>query len=517
MRCTRGSVERARSNGMRAALCFMLLWWVLADAAHALSLAEIAERAKQLADSPYQKPVVDLPKELQSLDYEQYWSIRYKPEKAFWRAAKLPFELSFFHQGMYYDQPVRINEVSSEGIKEIKYDPEAYDYGAVKLPPAALRNLGLVGFRVRYGANPSDPRDEVLTMLGATYFRGLGKDQRYGSYGRGLALNTGLTSGEEFPRFVEFWLERPGAAAKDLVLYALLDSPSATGAYRIVLKPGTETAMEITAQIYLREAVAKLGIAPLASMFLFGANQRSPGEAEEFRPEVHNADGLSVHTGSGEWIWRPLVNPKRLLITSFATTDPVGFGLMQRERAFSAYQDLEARFELRPSVWVEPKGQWGAGRVEVVQIPLPDETNSNIVAYWVPDKPPAPREPYAFEYRLLWQKDPDVRPPTAWVSQTRRGRGYMRNPDNSIGFVIDFAGPALKKLPPEAQVEGVVWVDANAERVQDFTYRNPVTQGWRTVLRVRRLDPAKPVELRAFLRSGGNPVSETWSYILPPG
>ena len=189
---------------------------------------------------------------------------------------------------------------------------------------------------------------------------------------------------------------------------------------------------------------------------------------------------------------------------------------MQRQRAFGAYEDLETRFDLRPSVWVEPKGQWGAGRVELVQIPMPDETNSNIVTYWVPDKPPAPKEPYDLEYRILWQKDPDVRPPTAWVVHTRRGRGYMRTPDDSIGFVIDFAGPALKKLPPDAKVEGAVSVDANAEVVQHYTYRNAVSEGWRTVLRIKRLDEAKPVELRAVLRSAGAPVSETWSYILPP-
>ena len=213
---------------------------------------------------------------MQSLEYDQYWNIRYKPDKAFWRAAKLPFEVSFLHQGMYYDQPVRINEVTPDGVQEIKFDPDAFDYGALKLDPGLLRNVGLAGFRVRFGAVPTDPKDEVLMVLGATYFRALGKGQYYGSYGRGLALNTGLTSGEEFPRFVEFWLERPGAAAKELTIYALLDSPSATGAYRIVLKPGVETTMDIAARLYLREAVAKLGVAPLSSMFLFAIQPASP-------------------------------------------------------------------------------------------------------------------------------------------------------------------------------------------------------------------------------------------------
>jgi glucans biosynthesis protein len=250
-------------------------------------------------------------------------------------------------------------------------------------------------------------------------------------------------------------------------------------------------------------------------MFFFGTNQRPAGD--DYRPQVHNSDGLSVLAASGEWIWRPLVNPKRLLVSSFALTNPSGFGLMQRDRDFSQYEDLEARYEMRPSAWVEPKGQWGPGRVELVQIPVPDETNSNIVAYWVPEKLPQPKEPLDLEYRVLWQKEPDVRPPHAWVAQTRRGRGYARNPDGSIGFVVDYVGPALSKLPADVKVEAAVSVDANGELLQHSAYRNEATGGWRVTLRLRRLDDGKPVELRANLRAGNNILSETWSYLLPPG
>ena len=499
---------------MHAILYVALLLYACIESAQAFEFTDVATRAEQLAAAGYQKPAATLPKELQSLEYDQYWNIRFKPEKAPWHGAKLPFELTFFHEGMYYDQPVKINEVTAEGVREIKFDPDYFDYAGTKVDPALLRNLGFAGLRVRYGTGGAEPRDDALLFLGVSYFRGLGKGQFYGSYGRGLAIDTGSSTGEEFPRFVEFWLERPAAGAKELTIYALLDSPRATGAYRFVLKPGSETVVDVTARVYLREPVGKLGLAPLSSMFLFGANQHPAGD--DYRPEVHKADGLSVNTGTGEWIWRPLVNPKRLLVTSFATTNPLGFGLMQRARAFASYEDLEARFDLRPSVWIEPKGQWGAGRIELVEIPVPDETNSNIVAYWIPDKRLAPKEPLDFEYRMLWQKDPDVRPPLSWVAQTRRGRGYVRNPDNSIGFVVDFVGPALKKLPPEGKVEGIVSVDANAELLQQYTYRNEVTGAWRMILRVRRLDDGKPLELRAFLRSATNILSETWSYILPP-
>jgi glucans biosynthesis protein len=250
-------------------------------------------------------------------------------------------------------------------------------------------------------------------------------------------------------------------------------------------------------------------------MFFFGKNQHPA--SDDYRPQVHNSDGLSVLSGTGEWIWRPLVNPKRLQVSSFALINPVGFGLMQRDRDFHQYEDLEARYDLRPSVWVEPKGQWGAGRLELVQIPVPDETNSNIVAYWLPDKLPQPKEPLDVEYRLLWQKEPDARAPHAWVAQTRRGRGYTRNPDTSIGFVVDFEGPALKKLPVDAKVEASVSADSNGELLQHSVYRNDVSGGWRVTVRVRRLDEGKPLELRGYLHNGNNLLSETWSYLLPPG
>jgi glucans biosynthesis protein len=482
--------------------------------AHALDFAEIAERARQLAEAAYQKPATPLPKELQALDYDQYWSIRFRAERALWRG-KLPFEITFLPPGFQYDQPVRINEVTPEGVREIKFDPELFDFGTIKPDAGQWANLTFSGFRVRHAGSAAELKEDVLAFLGASYFRALGKGQHYGSYARGLAIDTALSSGEEFPRFVEFWIERPAANAKELTLYALLDSPRATGAYRMLLKPGVETAIELKTRTYLRQSVNKLCLAPLTSMFLFGSNQRATGE--DYRPRVHNADGLSLQGGSGEWLWRPLVNPRRLLVTSFATTDPQGFGLMQRPRAFGDYEDLEARFDLRPSVWVEPKGRWGKGRVELVQIPVPDETNSNIVAYWVAEKSPAPKEPLDLEYRLLWQRESDVRPPTAWVAQTRRGLGYTRNPDNIIQFVIDFVGPVFKKLAPDAKIEGVVWADANADQVQHVTYRNAVTGGHRTVLRLRRVEPDKPVEMRVFLRSGADTLSETWSYVLPPG
>jgi glucans biosynthesis protein len=499
-----------------AALAYCALAAALAvppGAARAFGFENVAQRAKALAAKSWEKPSARVPKELTALTYDQYRDIRFKPDRFLWRGAKLPFELAFFHTGFYFDQPVKINEVDAEGVHEIRFNPDDFNYGANKLDTRKIRNAGFAGLRVHHAVNTAKYKDEVLVFLGASYFRAVGKDQRYGSSARGLTVDTAESSGEEFPRFTEFWIERPAPGAAELVIYALLDTRSATGAYRFVLRPGVDTAIDVRARLYFRDSVRKLGIAPMSSMYFFGENQRSA--SPDYRPEVHDADGLSVQTGAGEWIWRPLVDPKRLLVTSFSTTDPLGFGLMQRDRAFSSYQDLEGRFELRPSVWIVPKGKWGAGRVELVQIPTPDETNDNIVAFWVPANPPGAKQTLELEYRVLWQKDRETRPPLAWVVQTRRGAGYVRAPDRGIALVVDFEGPVFKKLAPDAKVEGAFSVDGNAQLIENIAFPNEATGGWRVSLRLRRLDEKKPVELRGVLKSGGETISETWSYVLP--
>jgi glucans biosynthesis protein len=487
------------------------------DRAYAFNLEDVVARARALAASPYKKPDTALPKSLQGLNYDQYRDIRYKPDRDYWRAEHLPFELAFFIEGFNFTLPVAINEIVGRRVRPIAFDPSAFDYGANRIDPNGLQGAAYAGFRVHYALNTPKYKDEVLVFLGASYFRAVGKGQVYGASARGLAIDTALQSGEEFPRFVEFWIQRPARKAHELVIYALLDSRRATGAYRFVLKPGTETVMDVKARVFLRENVAKLGLAPLTTMFFSGENDRAP--VEDYRPEVHDSDGLSVHSGTGEWLWRPLVNPKRLLVTSYALSNPVGFGLMQRDRAFDDYQDLESRYELRPGVWVEPVGNWGEGRVELVQLPTPDDTNDNVSAYWVPARAPALHEPYGYEYRLHWQMQDAERPPLAWVAQTRRGDRYAQGnkPDPKVtGYTIDFVGPVLGKLAADAPVEAATWHDANGEIIQTNVFHNPVTRGWRVFLRVRRADEHKPVELRVYLRRGQEALSETWSYILPP-
>jgi glucans biosynthesis protein len=484
--------------------------------AYAFDLADVDALARTLAAKPYARPAPNMPKVLREMTYDHARDIRFDPARSLWRAEQLPFEVQFFHLGgPYFEHPVRVHEIIGSEVREIEFDPADFNYGKNRVDPSQLRGVGFAGFRVHYPLNTTRYKDELLVFLGASYFRALGQGQRYGVSARGLAVDTAERSGEEFPRFEQFWIVRPARNARELVVYALLDSRRMAGAYRFLFRPGADTVVEVTARLHVREPVGKIGIAPLTSMFHHGENQRPPGD--DFRPEVHDSDGLSIHTGSDEWIWRPLVNPRRLLVTSFALTDPRGFGLSQRDRSFSSYEDLESRYELRPSVWIEPIGRWGTGRVELVQLPTPDETNDNIVAYWVPETGPRPGQPYEIRYRLLWQKAAERRSPLAWVVQTRRGYGYSKQPaEDVVTLTVDFDGPALRKLPAGAPVAPDIWVGGGGQHLASIVHRNDVTGGWRMVVQVRRADKEKPVELRATLRSGITPLSETWSYVLPP-
>ena len=483
--------------------------------------------ARERAEKPYQAASDTLPADLAKLDYDQVRDIRWRPDRALWRADKLPFEAMFFHLGLYQKEPVLINEVTPQGARHISYRRADFDYGKNQVRPDAWGDLGFAGFRLHNHLNTSAYKDELVVFQGASYFRALGKGQQYGLSARGLAIDTVGGSGEEFPRFTEFWLVRPDPLATQVTVYALLDSPRATGAYRFDIQPGTQTTTTVRSRIFVRPTtgkgtdsarpIATLGIAPLTSMFFFGENQPHKGD---FRPEVHDSDGLMVATGDGEWLWRPLQNPRHTLVTSFATHNPKGFGLMQRDRQWASYEDVEARYERRPSAWVRPLHDWGAGRVELVQLHTPDETHDNIVAYWVPAQMPPPGQPLEFAYELSWQGDEQQRPPSAWATQSRRGMGYSKQPAEAlrqqVQYVVDFDGPALQALPADAPVKAVVTSDANGQVLENIVYRNPATGQWRMTVRIQRQQADRPIELRAFLQHDNHAVSETWTHIVLP-
>ena len=471
----------------------------------AFSLDDVSAKAKELAGQKYEAPRSNLPNEFREMKFADYQKIRFRNEKAEWADQNTPFKLSFYHQGMHFDTPVKINEVTADSVHEIKYDPTRFDFGDVKYDPKSTEQLGYAGFRVLYPINKDDKQDEIMTMLGASYFRVVGKGQAYGLSARGMAIDTALPSGEEFPRFTEFWIERPKPGEKQLVIFALLDSPRATGAYRLTLRPGTDTIVDVKSQMFLRDKVTKLGIAPLTSMYLFGANQ--PSKVLNYRRELHDSSGLSIHAGNGEWIWRPLNNPKHLSVSNFSVENPRGFGLLQRGRDFSHYEDLDDNYDKRPSAWIEPEGDWGKGSVDLVEIPTADETNDNIVAFWSPAELPKVGEPLDVSYRLHWTMDEkDLHPAdSAWVKQTLRSTGdvkqsnLIRQPDGSVAYLVDFEGPSLKNLPPDAPVRSQVSVGDNAEIVENSVRYNEHTKGWRLTLRMKIKDAGKPTEMRAAL------------------
>lgn len=490
----------------------VILCVLLPNAVQAFGFNDVARRAQALAEESWREPRNELPKALRELSYDQYRDIRFRPERALWRRNGSPFEIQFFHPGFFFNNSVKIHVVTEDGVQKLRFMPQDFDYGANKIDTSGFDELGYAGFRIHFPVNQPQYKDEIAVFLGASYFRALGKNQLYGLSARGLAVDTALMSGEEFPAFTEFWIVWPPEGSRELEIFALLESKRVTGAYRFLLRPGKETQMDVRTKIFPRDRMEKLGVAPLTSMFFFGENQ--PSTTEDYRPEVHDSDGLLLHTDKGEWVWRPLVNPKRLLVTSFDLTNPRGFGLMQRDRDFSHYQDLEARYERRPSAWVTPKGDWGAGRIELVQIPTPDETNDNVVAYWVPAQAPEPDKPLDLQYRLSWQLSTLTEPPFAWVKQSRRGHGYRQQTDDSLRFVVDFDEAALKKLGKNSKPEAAIWAGENAEILEKQAFRNEADGGWRVSFRLKRKNE-EPVEMRVTLRINNKIVSETWSYVLP--
>ncbi|MDH0746468.1 glucan biosynthesis protein G [Pseudomonas sp. GD03842] len=471
----------------------------------AFDLDDVAAKAKDLAGQKFVAPKSNLPAEFRDMKFADYQKIRFLQDKAEWANDKTPFKLSFYHQGMHFDTPVKINEVTATTVNEIKYDPARFDFGGMKFDAKATENLGWAGFRVMYPINRDDKQDEIMTMLGASYFRVVGKNQVYGLSARGMAIDTAMSSGEEFPRFTEFWIEKPNPDENHLVIFALLDSPRATGAYKLTLRPGTNTLVDVQSRMYLREKVGKLGVAPLTSMYLFGANQ--PSKVLNYRRELHDSSGLSIQAANGEWIWRPLNNPKHLAVSSFSVENPRGFGLLQRGRGFSHYEDLDDRYDKRPSAWIEPKGDWGKGTVDLVEIPTADETNDNIVAFWRPETQPEPGQPVEFNYRLHWTMDEDSihSPDLGWVKQTLRSTGdvkqsnLIRQPDGSVAYLVDFVGPTLAKLGEDPAIRSQVTTDDNTDLVENNLRYNPVTKGWRLTLRLKVKDPNKNVEMRAYL------------------
>ena len=462
------------------------------------SRSVVFERARALAAAPFAAPEPAVPAAFANLSAADYAGIRFRDDRRFFTDPPTGFAVELVHSGFVYEVPVEIFLVEGGTARKLAYDPSLFSFGEMA-PPSPDTPLDYAGFRILSPLNQPEVLTPFAIWAGASYFKALSKDQIFGLSARGLAIGVGEAKGEEFPFFRAHWLETPNEGR--MVVHSLLDAPSVAGAYRFTIRPGDPTEIDVEATIFARADVPHLGLAPMTSMFLFDAKDRSA--YDDFRLGVHNSDGLAMWNGSDERLWRPLHSPRLLQISAFSDSGPNGFGLIQRERSFSDYEDLEAMYHRRPSLWAEPIGDWGKGHIVLVEIPTNDEVNDNIVAYWRPEATLTAGSELSLTYRLTWGWDgPDLKG-LLKIERTLTGAGA----DGRRQFVVDYSG--------EGQVRASavqVVAQANPGSIHDAEIsENPEIKGLRLKF---DLDPegSDVVELRLELRSGERRIAETWVY-----
>jgi periplasmic glucans biosynthesis protein len=481
------------------------------------SFDDVIKRARDMAAQSHEAPQ-PLPDALAKLDFDAWRDIRFRPERALLQGQGSNFRLQTFHPGFIHTKPVTINLIREGVPAPIPYAANLFDYGRTKFERPLPVNTGFAGFRLHYPLNEPKVHDELISFLGASYFRFLGEGQKYGLSARGLTIGVGAKETEEFPVFREFWLEQPEAGGDKAVIYALLDSESATGAYRFDVYAAKETVIEVTAMVFARKRIDRLGLAPLTSMFFTGENDRR--YSDDFRPELHDSDGLLIHTGAGEWIWRPLRNPTRIEAAAFLDTNIRGFGLMQRDRSFEHYQDLDLNYELRPSYWVEPLDNWGEGKIELFEIPTSDETNDNIVAQWAPMQALEPGQNRTWRYKITATTDEGEITPGGIARNTYRTKPKALGSSEPVTstmtrFIIDFTDgqlPFFAKAPDQVQVVPSI---SAGRIVRTFLVPNPQTGGFRAGIDVD-VPVGQSADIRAFLKVGNKALTETWTYPWRP-
>lgn len=460
----------------------------------------VLEMAQKLAAEAYSPRTLDEKSPVRQLNYDQHRDIRVNPESALWRTEQVPFRVELLPAGWLFQNPVKVSVVESGMARELTTDPGTFILGS-SVGKLKGESIPVSGFRLRTHINSPSIWDEFLVFQGASYFRSVGRGGNYGLSARGLALKTAHPTGEEFPQFTHFWIERPSVNASGIVIHALLESASTTGAYRFSIIPGMETIMDVDVTLFPRSNLESVGIAPLTSMFLFDESVRT--RIDDFRDEVHDSDGLQVVLDSGEQIWRPLANPTQLQVSSFTSVAPKGFGLVQRSRRPLDYQDLEAKYETRPSAWIEPTSDWGAGAVELIEIPSDRETNDNIITFWRPKDPIPANKPWHATYRLRWTSQPRISPPLGRTTMTRTGPSFD---GKRRLFVVDFRDAG--RSPEGVRVEA----STSAGKLSNVVLQpNESSRGLRASFELAPGD-ATVAELRLRLMKGDRPVTETWLY-----
>ena len=463
--------------------------------------------AADLASKKYVPPASGIAANSTQVDYDQFRQIRVQDDRTFWRKEGLNFQLQLLPAGWLFKNSVDLSLIEDGKVRNLSTDNSYFDLGPLAGKLAPGDRIGFSGIRLKFPLNRPDVFDEIFVFQGASYFRAVSRGQLYGLSARGLAINVGDPGGEEFPNFRQFWIETPAKGAATIVVHALLDSPSVAGAYRFVVTPGAPTTIDVESTLYPRSDLANIGIAPLTSMFLFSTADRM--RSSDFRNAVHDSDGLAVHNGTGEHLWRQLNNPTRLQSSDFVDQNPAGFGLIQRDRSFDAYQDLEAHYEQRPSAWITPRQPWGTGAVRLIEIPSEEEIHDNIVAFWRPEQRLVVGQTYSFNYRLTW---PD-QTPASWggaaVQATRIGGAIGPTRKNGTRqFVVEFDaldGWREDELPT-AKLETSAGA-VSAPIIQHNTY----SKGWRVSFTFDAKG-AEVTEMRLQLRNKEKPISEMWMW-----
>jgi len=466
--------------------------------------------AKASAAEPYSAPVVPSPELIEKIGYDQHWRIRFKEDKSLYPdGRKAPVQ--FFYPGRYFPEPVKMYIRDDENlVSDVPFNNDYFDMPADSPAHDLPEGFGFAGFRImRPGMKP-----DWVSFLGASYFRTDGPEGQYGLSARGIAINTGMNQPEEFPRFSAFWLGPAEKRGESLSVWALLDGPSVAGAYRFGLAKDNKKAKghvtSVSAHLYMRADVERLGIAPLTSMYWY--SERDKTIAKDWRPEIHDSDGLAIHTGSDQHIWRPLNNPKSVSTNSFMDENPKGFGLIQRDRDFDNYQDDGVFYNKRSSAWIKPIGEWGRGAVQLVEIPTVDETFDNIVAYWVPEKPALKGDEFHFSYDIEWRPLDPKSKKLASVVSTRQGLGGIPGqpiPEGVDKMVVDFEGPILKGLDRDSNVKPVIEA-SNGEIIEPIgVYPVVGTDHWRLTFDYKQANN-DPVNIRAYLTKDDKIITETW-------
>jgi len=512
----------------RTSLFFSLVVWPLltlcaqAREGDIVTYDQLKVRAQQLANETFSDWRQEPPKEIRKLTYDQYRDIRFNPKKAIWRYDHIPFQVHLFHPGWIQSDQVDIHLIEGGRVENIRYSQDFFDFGTnnIALPEGKMKFSGL---RVHYPINRADYLDELIVFQGATYFRALAKDLVYGLSARTVTVNCGGPGTEEFPRFRAFWLKRPEDKENQVTIFGLLDSPSLAGAAEFVVIPGTITTVKTRVAIYARKKIAHLGIAPLTSMYWYG---RQTGlRFSDFRPEVHDSDGLLMNNRAGEWLWRPLAHEGKFRFCSFVDNNPKGFGLFQRDRSFTSYTDLEAHYQDRPSAWVTPIGDWGEGAVRLLELPTVDEFNDNIVAFWEPKKTLAAGQNAEFAYEIQWFSDnpklPDAgRTVTTRVADVPDPEDKERVADGKTvirKFVLDFRWPeVIEDASSTNQIIPIVSVQKGTLLGKPVQQYNAYERTWRVFFKVAAQKGSDAVECRAFINRNDKPVTETWIYLWNP-